>query len=62
MQKVIQVQCLICNGTGFIKREVIICKDCNESICVCHTPETIKLPPYIECKDCDGNGYHVKSN
>ncbi|VVU95316.1 hypothetical protein CPAV1605_1067 [seawater metagenome] len=49
------MKCEICNGTGFIKMEPIIC-DCKTFCIKCEYREGYQVKPYEECSACIGLG------
>ena len=49
-------RCELCNGSGLLKQEVIICPSCNGNSCMkCNERRYIQMP-YEECTKCFGFG------
>ena len=52
-------RCLICNGTGLIKRDTPFkCNNCNNK--GCYLCENVNKGLYIECYRCFGSGVFLK--
>ena len=54
IKKIVQIRCVFCEGTGFVKSKKIIIHEDLEEINF-----KVKFPPYKECEKCYGLGYKV---
>ncbi len=51
-----KIQCSICNGSGYEKKEIIKCEYCNGKKCISCNSTGLKQQPYETCYNCFGLG------
>lgn len=55
-QKEERIQCNTCKGTGWVKREVEVCDQCNGIKCMYCNSSGYKAMPHDTCDTCCGEG------
>ena len=49
------MKCATCNGSGWEKREIILCKNCKGKSCY-KCGNGLRIEPYETCRNCLGVG------
>lgn len=50
-------RCLICDGTGLMQTEYVVCTVCKGKICImCEKRGGLTRSPYEQCSNCNGSG------